>query len=80
MAASTCCKKSNSCVCAIEATCSCGKMPAQHCDCSKAAVENVKPTDACSCGMRQATQCTCSRKNEENSGLMEGETDFTNMK
>ncbi|KAB8282238.1 hypothetical protein B0I73DRAFT_145672 [Yarrowia lipolytica] len=64
MAASTCCKKSNSC----------------HCDCSKAAVENVKPTDACSCGMRQASQCTCSRKNEENAGLMEGEVDFTNLK
>jgi hypothetical protein len=55
-------------------------MPAQHCDCSKAAVENVKPTDACSCGMRQASQCTCSRKNEENAGLMEGEVDFTNLK
>ncbi|KAB8284532.1 hypothetical protein B0I72DRAFT_150069 [Yarrowia lipolytica] len=58
----TCCKKNNTtCICAQEATCSCGLKPAQQCVCSKAPVENAKP-------------------GEENSGLLEGEVDFTNLK
>uniref|UniRef100_A0A060T6S5 ARAD1B14476p n=1 Tax=Blastobotrys adeninivorans TaxID=409370 RepID=A0A060T6S5_BLAAD len=76
-----CCKKGNGvCVCAQEATCSCGARPAQECNCSKASSENAPINGAaCSCGKRQAHACTCSRSTEEN-GLREGEVDFTNMK
>jgi hypothetical protein len=38
----TCCHRDGSaeCVCAKQATCSCGKKPALQCDCDKAATEN----------------------------------------
>ncbi|KAJ8055217.1 hypothetical protein LXG23DRAFT_56760 [Yarrowia lipolytica] len=74
-------KNNTTCICAQEATCSCGLKPAQQCVCSKAPVENAKPVSStCSCGMRPANHCTCSRQGEENSGLLEGEVDFTNLK
>ncbi len=48
----TCCGKSGSsesCVCASQAKCSCGKNAALHCDCELSAVENVLQGPRCSC-------------------------------
>ncbi|ODQ78948.1 hypothetical protein BABINDRAFT_22187, partial [Babjeviella inositovora NRRL Y-12698] len=49
------------CSCAAQATCSCGKKAAQHCDCERASTENVKPADneSCNCGQRKKGECTC---------------------
>lgn len=75
-----CCKKSTeTCICAQEARCSCGAQSARHCNCSRAEVENSKPSSTCSCGMRRQNECTCSRAAIENS-LRDGEVDFTHMK
>ncbi|KAH7400772.1 hypothetical protein DE146DRAFT_653939 [Phaeosphaeria sp. MPI-PUGE-AT-0046c] len=49
----TCCGRNNGeCVCAKEATCSCGKQPALQCTCEKATTENKLPTSTCACGKR----------------------------
>ncbi|KAF1828683.1 hypothetical protein BDW02DRAFT_537749 [Decorospora gaudefroyi] len=55
-----CCARNNgTCVCAQEATCSCGKQPALQCTCEKAATENKLPSDAsaCACGKRAEGTC-----------------------
>ncbi|KAK7566238.1 adaptin N terminal region-domain-containing protein [Phyllosticta paracitricarpa] len=63
----TCCKRDGSgCVCAQEATCSCGKQKALHCTCEKASIENNVSGATCSCGQRAAGACTCNRAGEEN--------------
>ncbi|KIW08075.1 uncharacterized protein PV09_01013 [Verruconis gallopava] len=73
-----CCGRSGSagCVCAAEAKCSCGKNPAMHCNCEKAATENQVPVDACACGMREKGSCTCNRAAMGISSSA-NETDFT---
>ena len=51
----SCCGKSgsaNSCVCASQAKCSCGKKTALHCDCARSATENVVQGARCSCRKR----------------------------
>ncbi|KAL1617456.1 hypothetical protein SLS54_007748 [Diplodia seriata] len=49
---SSCCKRDGTgCVCAKEATCSCGKQKALHCTCEKASMENKLSGATCSCGM-----------------------------
>ncbi|KAL0265206.1 hypothetical protein SLS55_001171 [Diplodia seriata] len=74
---SSCCKRDGTgCVCAKEATCSCGKQKALHCTCEKASMENKLSGATCSCGMsrtlpsdlsqRSAGACTCNRASEEN--------------
>ncbi|KAK9458659.1 uncharacterized protein V1516DRAFT_682274, partial [Lipomyces oligophaga] len=73
-----CCGKSDVCVCAQEARCSCGARPAKECVCDKAKLENQVDGPTCSCGKRRAHECTCTRSVEEN-GLREGEVDFTNL-
>lgn len=49
-----------------EATCSCGKKHALHCNCEKAAEENKLEGPRCSCRARPAGQCTCDRASTEN--------------
>ncbi|KAI7654191.1 hypothetical protein KC318_g13742, partial [Hortaea werneckii] len=49
-----------------EATCSCGKQPALHCNCEKAQAENKTAGARCSCQQRPAGSCTCSRSSTEN--------------
>ncbi|KAF2457768.1 hypothetical protein BDY21DRAFT_342725 [Lineolata rhizophorae] len=67
--ASCCGRSGEGCVCAKEATCSCGKMPAMQCNCEKAATENVVSGARCSCNQRAAGHCTCGRAAEENAGV-----------
>ncbi|OAL00497.1 hypothetical protein IQ06DRAFT_293824 [Phaeosphaeriaceae sp. SRC1lsM3a] len=75
----TCCGRNNGeCVCAKEATCSCGKQPALQCTCEKATTENKLPTSTCACGKRAEDSCTCGRS--ENNGSSALETDFTSKK
>ncbi|KAF2872107.1 hypothetical protein BDV95DRAFT_606670 [Massariosphaeria phaeospora] len=75
----TCCGRNNGqCVCANEATCSCGKQPALQCTCSKAATENKMSDSMCACGKRPEDACTCSRS--DNAGSSELETDLTTKK
>ncbi|KAK8194245.1 hypothetical protein M8818_007433 [Zalaria obscura] len=50
-----------------EATCSCGKQPAMHCNCEKSSTENKTTGARCSCNQRPAQACTCSRSQTENS-------------
>ncbi|KAF2280178.1 uncharacterized protein EI97DRAFT_429939 [Westerdykella ornata] len=78
----TCCGRNNGqCVCAAEATCSCGKQPALQCTCEKAATENKLPEHTCVCGKRAEGACTCSRaKNESASANEANEIDFTTQK
>ncbi|KAF2745087.1 hypothetical protein M011DRAFT_447894 [Sporormia fimetaria CBS 119925] len=77
----TCCGRNNGqCVCATEATCSCGKQPALQCTCDKAATENKLPEHTCTCGKRPENGCTCGRSNKAASGSAENETDFTTKK
>lgn len=74
-----CCKGDNNavCDCASVARCSCGARPAQKCTCEKASTENGPVADPCACGKRPANSCTC--KDSEGK-ILDGETDFTNMK
>lgn len=52
---------------AQQATCSCGQKPALHCNCDKAATENLIQGGArCSCRARPAGECTCQRSATEN--------------
>merc|ERR1712000_328043 len=62
----TCCGRSDGCVCAQKATCSCGKQSAMHCTCDKKATENTLQGARCSCRARPAGQCTCDRASTEN--------------
>lgn len=78
----TCCGRSESCLCAEKATCSCGKQSAVssssfertfqltwfqlECNCEKAATENSTSGARCSCNMRPKNQCSCDRAAEEN--------------
>ncbi|KAL8381614.1 hypothetical protein RB595_005751 [Gaeumannomyces hyphopodioides] len=64
--ASTCCGKSDVCVCATQAKCSCGKQSALHCTCEKAATENSVSGARCSCRARPAGECNCERAGSEN--------------
>ncbi|KAL8408879.1 hypothetical protein RB594_007347 [Gaeumannomyces avenae] len=64
--ASTCCGKSDVCVCATQAKCSCGKQSALHCTCEKAATENSVSGARCSCRARPAGECNCDRAGSEN--------------
>ncbi|EDU51309.1 Metallothio domain containing protein [Pyrenophora tritici-repentis] len=74
-----CCGRNNgTCVCAQEATCSCGKQPALQCTCDKAATENKLPSSACACGKRAEDACNCSRSETGASSNLE--TDFTTKK
>merc|ERR1712000_44651 len=58
----TCCGRSDGCVCAQKATCSCGKQSAMHCTCEKKATENTLPSgNTCACGQRSAGSCTCEK-------------------
>lgn len=77
----TCCGRNNGaeCVCAKEATCSCGKQPALQCNCNKAADENKLPGNTCVCGKRAEGSCTCGRT-DSNNGSSALETDFTTQK
>ncbi|KAF1814723.1 copper resistance protein Crd2 [Eremomyces bilateralis CBS 781.70] len=64
-----CCHRTNAgsgCICAAEATCSCGKQPALHCNCEKRVAENAVSGATCSCGRREAGHCTCKRSDKEN--------------
>lgn len=45
----TCCGRSDTCVCAQKATCSCGKQSAMNCSCEKKATENTLQGARCSC-------------------------------
>lgn len=63
---STCCGKGDTCVCAQQAKCSCGKQSALHCSCDKAAKENAVSGPRCSCRARPAGECTCDRASSEN--------------
>ncbi|KAB5566268.1 hypothetical protein GE09DRAFT_1284084 [Coniochaeta sp. 2T2.1] len=66
----TCCGKDDKvCVCAKQATCSCGKTHALHCNCEKAAKENHIEGPRCSCRARPAGECTCDRAATENTNL-----------
>ncbi|KAL1840996.1 hypothetical protein VTJ49DRAFT_7550 [Mycothermus thermophilus] len=62
----TCCGKSEVCVCAQQATCSCGAKPALQCNCEKAATENAVSGNRCSCQARPAGKCNCARAEAEN--------------
>ncbi|KAF2199849.1 hypothetical protein GQ43DRAFT_456867 [Delitschia confertaspora ATCC 74209] len=76
----TCCGRNNGeCVCAKEATCSCGKQPALQCKCEKAATENKVTGSSCACGKRAEDACTCGRT-AATGGSSELETDFTTKK
>ncbi|CAI4213436.1 unnamed protein product [Parascedosporium putredinis] len=55
-----------SCVCAEQATCSCGKQSALHCTCDKAPAENSITGPSCSCGARPVGKCTCANAASEN--------------
>jgi len=46
---STCCGKGDNCVCAQQATCSCGQQPAMNCICDKKVTENIVTGPRCSC-------------------------------
>ncbi|KAK4133675.1 hypothetical protein BT67DRAFT_382285, partial [Trichocladium antarcticum] len=52
---------------AQQATCSCGKQPALHCNCTQATAENAVAGARCSCRARPAGHCTCARADVENS-------------
>ena len=45
----TCCGRSDSCICAEKATCSCGKQSAMNCSCERKAQENTLSGARCSC-------------------------------
>lgn len=47
----TCCGRSNACICAQKATCTCGKQSAMHCTCDKKSSENSVHGARCSCRM-----------------------------
>lgn len=47
----TCCGRADSCICATEAKCSCGKQTAMNCNCEKKATENTLAGPRCSCSM-----------------------------
>jgi hypothetical protein len=59
---------------AKQATCSCGKQSALHCDCAQAGTENAIRGARCSCRARPAGQCTCDRAATENQPLSDGST------
>lgn len=52
---------------AKQATCSCGKTHALHCNCERAPKENAVEGPRCSCRARPAGECTCDRAATENS-------------
>ncbi|KAL1888035.1 hypothetical protein Sste5346_009832 [Sporothrix stenoceras] len=80
MVSSNCCKGGNAaeCICAQNATCSCGKQSALHCNCDRASAENTTSGDRCSCGQRPAGACTCATNPSEVNTA--NETDFTTRK
>ncbi|KAI6247478.1 hypothetical protein HI914_04510 [Erysiphe necator] len=68
MGLSTCCRRNGeTCLCATQAKCSCGKKSALRCDCDKAQTENSIRGPRCSCRARPARACTCERAHIENS-------------
>merc|ERR1712169_158015 len=81
----TCCGRSDGCVCAQKATCSCGKQSAMHCTCEKKATENTLQGARCSCRARPAGQCACDQRSAgsctcekaADGGLYPDEVDFT---
>ncbi|OAA57905.1 copper resistance protein [Niveomyces insectorum RCEF 264] len=82
----TCCGKGGAdCVCAQNATCSCGKEAALHCTCGRAAAENSTAGPRCMCGQRAAGTCTCGTDDGSKTAAVYGgdsanETDFTTRK